>query len=173
MQRLLEKEMKEDTSCHEHNVHTCAAYTPSHTEHVSLSECTHIDVILLVALVQVVHDGGFMQFSQSWHVLHSIDARLVHRIHLLPGDLCLLQVQHLEDNKSCSLSFISLKKQSTLNLLDSWFNLIAMIFPYIAIIICSVIIFSFPILCWQTNTSNKSLFTEKKTQFKINKTKNK
>lgn len=67
--------------------------------HVRLSEYTHIDVIFLVALVQVVHDSGLMQLSQCRHVLHSIYAGLVHRIHSLPGDLSLLQVQHLEDDK--------------------------------------------------------------------------
>lgn len=74
--------------------------------HTCLSECTYIDVILLVALVQVVHNGGLVQLGQRWHVLHSIDAGLVHSVHPLPGDLGLLEVQHLEDDKTYRLSNI-------------------------------------------------------------------
>lgn len=37
----------------------------THTyKHMRLSECTYIDVVLLVTLVQVVHDGGLVQLSQ-------------------------------------------------------------------------------------------------------------
>lgn len=54
--------------------------------------CTHIDVVLLVALVQVVHDGCFVQLRQRGHILHAIDAGLVHSVDPLPGDLGLLQV---------------------------------------------------------------------------------
>lgn len=92
MQRFPEKEKggRGCTSRYKHNVHTS----------MCLSGCTHIDVILLVTLVQVVHDGGLVQLSQCWHVLHPIDAGLVHSVHPLPGDLSLLQVQHLEDNET-------------------------------------------------------------------------
>lgn len=67
-----------------------------------ISRHTHIDVIILVSLVKVVHNGGLVQLSQCRHVLHSIDAGLVHGVHLLPGDLGLLQVKHLRCKDSQS-----------------------------------------------------------------------
>lgn len=72
--------------------------------HTFLPEHTYIYVILLVTLVQVVHDSGLMQLSQCRHVLHPIDAGLMHGIHSLSGDLGLLQIQHLEDNTASKTS---------------------------------------------------------------------
>lgn len=57
---------------------------------------SYIDVVFLVSLMKVVHDGGLMKLCQRGHVLHSINAALVHRGHLLPVHLCLLQVHHLK-----------------------------------------------------------------------------
>lgn len=57
---------------------------------------TYIDVVLLVAQKEVVHDGGLVQFCQRGHVLHPMDAAGVHRVHRLPVELGLLQVGHLE-----------------------------------------------------------------------------
>lgn len=59
---------------------------------------TYIDVVLLVAQEEVVHDGSFMQLCQCGHVLYSMDAAGVHRVHGLPVELCLLQVDHLEQH---------------------------------------------------------------------------
>lgn len=53
-------------------------------------------MILLIALVKVVHDGSLVELGQRGHVLNTIDAALVHGVHLLPVHLRLLQVQHLE-----------------------------------------------------------------------------
>lgn len=57
---------------------------------------THIDAVLLVAQEEVVHDGSLMQLCQCGHVIHSMDAAGVHRIHHLPVQLCLLQVDQLQ-----------------------------------------------------------------------------
>lgn len=51
-----------------------------------------------------MHDSGLMQLSQRRHVLHPIDAGLMHGIHSLSGDLGLLQIQHLEDNTASKMS---------------------------------------------------------------------
>lgn len=50
----------------------------------------YIDVVFLIAQKEVVHDGSFMQLRQCGHVLHSMDAAGVHRVHRLPVQLCLL-----------------------------------------------------------------------------------
>lgn len=72
--------------------------------HTFLLEHTYIYVILLVTLVQVVHNSSLMQLSQCRHVLHPIDAGLMHGIHSLSGDLGQLQIQHLEDNTASKTS---------------------------------------------------------------------
>lgn len=61
--------------------------------------CAYVDVVLLVALVKVVHDGSLVELGQHGHVLHAIDAALVHGVHLLPVHLGLLQVQHLDTER--------------------------------------------------------------------------
>lgn len=61
--------------------------------------CVYVDVVLLVALVKVVHDGSLVELGQHGHVLHAIDAALVHGVHLLPVHLGLLQVQHLDTER--------------------------------------------------------------------------
>lgn len=66
---------------------------------------TYIDVVLLVAQEEVVHDGSFMQLCQRGHVLYSMDAARVHRVHRLPVELCLLQVDHLEQHRSGFLGY--------------------------------------------------------------------
>lgn len=99
MLRLLEKE-KVGAQQDKRNVLARSATHILHIlSHTCPSKCTHIDVILVVALVQVVHDGGLVQLSQRRHVLNPIDAGLVHGVHPLPGDLGLLQVQHLEERQ--------------------------------------------------------------------------
>lgn len=64
-------------------------------------KCAHrlrayIDVVFLVAQKEVVHDGSFVKLCQCRHVLHSMDAAGVHRVHRLPVQLRLLYVDHLE-----------------------------------------------------------------------------
>lgn len=61
-----------------------------------LQSQTYIDVSLLVAQEQVVHDGSVMEVLQRGHVLHPPDAAVVHRLHLLPGEGVLLVGVHLD-----------------------------------------------------------------------------
>lgn len=55
----------------------------------SLKE-TYIDVSLLVAQEEVVHDGAIVEVLEGRHVLHPSDAAVVHGLHLLPGECILL-----------------------------------------------------------------------------------
>ena len=61
----------------------------------SLAE-THIDVVFLVAQTEVVHDGSFVQLCQCGHVLYSMDAAGVHRVHRLSVQFVPLQMDHLK-----------------------------------------------------------------------------
>lgn len=80
---------------------------------------TYVDVVLLITLVQVVHDRSFVQLSQRWHVLHPVDAGLVHGVHPLPVDLSLLQIQHLRRQWGrFTLNRIIIKKEMGM----SWSN---------------------------------------------------
>lgn len=60
---------------------------------------THIDVILLVALVQIEQDGGLMQIPQHGHVLHPIHTCLMHRLDLLLGKRESWVAEYLEEMK--------------------------------------------------------------------------
>lgn len=61
-------------------------------------EVTYIDVSLLVAQEEVVHDGSVVEVLQRGHVLHASDAAVVHGLHLLPGEGVLLVGVNLQHN---------------------------------------------------------------------------
>lgn len=71
---------------------------PIKPEPESGSEATYIDVSLLVAQEEVVHDGAIVQVLESRHVLHASDAAVVHGLHLLPAQRILLVGVHLKES---------------------------------------------------------------------------
>ena len=51
------------------------------------AQCTYVNEILVVALIDVVENGGFVEISESSHVFHSFDASWVHRHHIVLSQL--------------------------------------------------------------------------------------
>lgn len=74
-----------------------SCFAVSGWQHYCLVSHAYIDAVLLVTQKEVVHDGGFVQLCQGGHVLHSVDAARVHRVHRLPVQLPPLQVHHLQN----------------------------------------------------------------------------
>ena len=63
---------------------------------------TYIDVSLLVAQEEVVHDGAVVKVLEGRHVLHASGAAVVHRLHLLAADCILLvgvNLQHRTEKR--------------------------------------------------------------------------
>lgn len=54
-----------------------------------------------------MHDGSFMQLCQCRHVLYSMDAARMHRVHRLSVLLCLLEVDHLQHTDTFLNLYIS------------------------------------------------------------------
>lgn len=69
---------------------------------------TYIDLISLVSLEQVVHNGTPVQFCQGGHVVHALLIHGVHSRHLLVGNCALLVGEYLtivcleDDNAFCT-----------------------------------------------------------------------
>lgn len=106
--------------------------------------CTYIDAVLLVALVQVVHDSSLMELSQGRHILHAIDAGLVHGAHPLPVDLGLLQVQHLCTARRKNSHIVTLKDvtRSSLNLYEPFLFICLVFILFMPLFIRSLFFFS-------------------------------
>lgn len=81
--------------------------------HGHVDAMTYVDVVLLVAQKEVVHDGSLMQLRQRGHVLHPVDAAGVHRVHRLPVHLRPLQVGHLERHRHTDKEFHKPARQSS------------------------------------------------------------
>ena len=56
---------------------------------------TYIDLVSLVALVQVVHDGTPVELRQGGHVIHALLIHGVHGHHLLVCNCALLVREYL------------------------------------------------------------------------------